>query len=234
VSERLIDEGLALVHASTERGLTLRLLGGAGVVLHCPLGWARGAYRVIGDLDAATRRRDARALASLLREREYRPEARFNALHSDRRLIFYGPAGKLDVFVDSFEMCHRIELAHRLALDSPTLTVTDLLLTKLQVVELNEKDADDAALLIAEHELRRGHGDWIDADYLGAVAGDDWGLWRTLTGTLARLVELRPQVAAQAQALEQILQEAPKTRRFRLRARVGERRRWYELPEEVG
>jgi hypothetical protein len=131
-------------------------------------------------------------------------------------------------------MCHRIELADRLALDSPTLTATDLLLTKLQVVELNEKDADDAALLLAEHEVGRGNGDWIDADYLAAVAADDWGFWRTMTGTLARLVELRPLVAAKARALEHILDEAPKSRRFKLRARVGERKRWYELPEEVG
>jgi hypothetical protein len=103
-----------------------------------------------------------------------------------------------------------------------------------QVVELNAKDAEDAALLLGTHELGHGPGDQVDLDYLARLAGDDWGLWRTLTGTLQRLEELQPDVAERARAVGSALDEAPKTRRFRLRARVGERKRWYQLPEEVG
>src|SRR6202030_4206358 len=122
----------------------LRLLGGAAIILHS----GGRPHRELGDLDAATRRSDGRALAGALATVGYEAEPRFNALHGDRRLIFHGPHGKLDVFVEVFEMCQRIELGPRLPLDSPTLPVSDLLLTKLQVVELNAKDADDAALLL--------------------------------------------------------------------------------------
>jgi hypothetical protein len=234
VTAELVDEGLAVVDEASERGLVVRLLGGAGVVLHCRSTVGEAAHRPIGDLDAATTRRDAKAVAASLRDRGYAPETRFNALHGERRMIFHGPAGKLDLFVDVFEMCHRIDLRSRLELDTPTLSASDLLLTKLQVVELNAKDASDAALLLREHELASGAGDWIDVDYLAGLAGDDWGLWRTATLTLDRLVELEPGVAGRAGALRAALDEAPKTRRFRLRARVGERKRWYEIPDEVG
>jgi hypothetical protein len=234
VTADLVDEGLAVVGEANERGLVVRLLGGAGVVLHCRSAAGEAAHRPIGDLDAATTRRDAKAVGASLRDRGYAPETRFNALHGERRMIFHGPVGKLDLFVDVFEMCHRIDLTSRLELDTPTLTASDLLLTKLQVVELNAKDASDAALLLREHELASGEGDWIDVDYLASLAGDDWGLWRTATLTLDRLAALEPGVAYRAGKLRAALDAAPKTRRFRLRARVGERKRWYEIPDEVG
>ncbi|MGH3042628.1 MAG: hypothetical protein ACRDNG_12985 [Gaiellaceae bacterium] len=234
MTAELLEEGLAVVSEASERSLVVRLLGGAGVVLHCRSILEGGLHRPIGDLDAATTRRDAKAVAALLRGQGYVPETRFNALHGERRMIFHGPLGKLDLFVDVFEMCHRIELASRFELDAPTVTASDLLLTKLQVVELNAKDARDAALILEEHELARGAGDWIDIEYLSSLAGDDWGLWRTATQTLERLAELEPGVADRASALRLALDQAPKTRRFRLRARVGERKRWYEIPDEVG
>jgi hypothetical protein len=130
-------------------------------------------------------------------------------------------------------MCHRIELAGRLGLDSPTIPATDLLLTKLQVVELTAKDASDLAELLSHHALGSGPGDHFDVAYIERLVADDWGLWRTVTGTLARLPELHAGVVEQSQALRKLLDDAPKGRRFRLRARLGERKRWYELPDEV-
>lgn len=230
MSRELIGEGVALVEAAAADGIVLRLLGGAAIVLHAGV----EPYRAIGDLDAATRRSDSRRLGETLNSRGYQPETRFNALHGDRRQIYNGPAGKLDIFVGTFEMCHRIELGPRLELDSPTLTVSDLLLTKLQVVELNDKDAQDACLLLRTHELGQGQGDHLDVGYIDALAADDWGLWRTLTGTLDRIAALAPEIAPKAAALRQSLDDTLKTRRFRVRAKVGERKRWYELPDEVG
>ncbi len=228
-TQALLDEGAALVRSTQQQGSTLRLLGGAAVIMHC----SGTPHREIGDLDGVTRRADVRQLTGVLQQRGYQPETRFNALHGDRRLIFHGSAGKLDIFVDTFDMCHKIELAGRLALDSPTIPVTDLLVTKLQVVELTEKDASDLAELLRHHALGSGPGDHFDVPYLEGLVADDWGLWRTLTGTLARLPELQPGVAEQARALGQLFDDAPKGRRWRLRARLGDRKRWYELPDEV-
>jgi len=230
VSDELVREGRTLVEEADRDGLVLRLLGGAAIVLHT----SGSVHREIADLDAATRGADARRLAETLNRCGYHAEARFNALHGHKRMIFHGPSGKLDVFVDTFEMCHRIDLRPRLELDSPTLTVSDLLLTKLQIVELNAKDAHDVFLLLEHHELAEGNGDHVDVAYLARLAGDDWGLWRTTTRTLNRVAEDEPAVAAKARALRQALDDAPKSGRFRLRARVGERKRWYELPEDLG
>ena len=234
MSAALVAEGVALVGEMDSRDLTLRLLGGAGIVLHCERTLGGTPHREIADLDALIARAQARPVAAALAATGYEPETRFNAMHGDHRMIFHGPAGKLDVFVGAFEMCHRLELNGRLALDTPTLTASDLLLTKLQIVELNAKDAQDAALLLREHALGHGAGDHIDVDYLAGLVAGDWGLWRTTTGTLRRLAELEPEVAPRAHELEVAFDEVPKTRAFRMRARVGERKRWYELPDEIG
>jgi hypothetical protein len=230
VSAGLVAEGVALVDELDARGLTLRLLGGAGVILHC----GGVPHRAVADIDALAPRAQSRRLAAALADAGYEPEARFNAMHGDRRMIFHGPAGKLDVFVGAFEMCHRLELDGRLGLDRPTITVSDLLLTKLQIVELNAKDAADAALLLRVHELGEGAGDHVDVPYITGLTARDWGLWRTVTGTLTRLAELEPDVADKTRALEAAFDAAPKTRAFRMRARIGERKRWYELPDEAG
>ena len=133
----LIDEGIGLAHAADGAGVRVRLLGGVGVVAHCPSTLEGKPHREIADIDVAVPRRDARALAGFLESRGYEANKRFNALHGDTRMIFHGPQGKLDVFVGAFSMCHALELDKRLELDAPALTATDLLLTKLQIAELN-------------------------------------------------------------------------------------------------
>jgi hypothetical protein len=229
----LIEEGIGLAQAADGAGMRLRLLGGVGVVAHCPSMLEGKPHREIADIDVAVPRREARALGGFLESRGYEANKRFNALHGDTRMIFHGPQGKLDVFVGAFSMCHALELDKRLELDAPALTATDLLLTKLQIVELNAKDAHDASVMLSEHPLASGDGDHIDVAYAARLTGDDWGLWRTVTATLHRLAELHPAVADRCRELRAALDAAPKSRRFKLRARVGERVTWYELPEET-
>jgi hypothetical protein len=142
----------------------------------------------------------------------------------------------------------------------PTLPLADLLLTKLQVVKINRKDVLDALVLLAEHPLgdddgaldsTHGRGT-ISVPRIVAITSNDWGWWRTVTGNLEKLgqylaVELREDdldvgggrkvrfdPAAQVEALRAAVDAAPKSARWRLRSRVGDRVAWYAEPEEVG
>jgi len=231
----LLDEGLRLVGLGETAGLTVRLLGGVAILAHCPSIRELGGIREIADLDVVVGSGQGRALARLLKGAGYEPATRFNALHGHRRMLFHGPLGQLDVLVGTFEMCHTLELHARLPLDSPTVTVSDLLLTKLQIVQLNEKDAYDTLSLLTEHELDRAEGDAVNLDYLDRLVAGNWGLWRTLTGTLTRLGQITddPALAAKLSGIAESLERVPKTMKFKLRARVGERVPWYVLPDEV-
>jgi hypothetical protein len=226
-----IREARVLSEAADEQEVALRFLGGAAIAIHCE---REQPHREYSDLDAVTRRRDVRSLTRVLESREYEPDKRFNAVNARTRLVFYGPSGKLDVFVDEFEMCHRIALAHRLDIDRPTLSVTDLLLTKLQVVEMNDKDVVDLTLLLESHEIASGEGDHVNSEYFGELLGSDWGLWKTVSISLGHLRGAVPALGKKLTELESLAESAPRSLRFKMRGMVGERTKWYEEPEEVG
>src|SRR5262249_7990210 len=142
------------------------------------------------DIDLATRKRDATRLEKALLERGYKPNATFNAVNGATRRIYYDTAHRrhIDVFVDQFEMCHVIPIAKTLDAAPITLPLTELLLTKLQIVELNAKDAIDACALLQAGELGdRDDEGTINVARLAALTGADWGLHRTVTITLAKV-----------------------------------------------
>ena len=242
------DEGERLLGLASEAGLVARLLGGVAVYVSCPEAMGRpGLRRAYKDLDLAASRRQSRPLQALLREAGYEPNERFNALHGSSRLLFYdmGNERQLDVFLGTFEMCHKLDLEARLEIGSRALAPADLLLLKLQVVELNEKDATDALALLIQFETRpEDAADCISTDRIARLCAADWGWYTTLGDNLERVrghaASMLPDpadvrtVEERIGALRAAMEAAPKSGGWRLRARVGRRMRWYETPEEVG
>jgi Uncharacterised nucleotidyltransferase len=223
----------AIVARAREAGLTVRILGGVAVALRCPSARAPAPLaREFSDLDLVTDRRSAADLARVLQQEGYAAERRFNALHGHQRQLFFAGERHIDVFVDTFAMCHELRLSERLDLHPETISLADLLLTKLQIAEVNEKDVTDVAALLADHELtddERG----LKVARVAAVLSTDWGWWRTVTENLRVVATLAPHVAERVEALTKRIDAAPKTRRWRLRARLGERVPWREDPEEI-
>jgi hypothetical protein len=205
-------------------------------------GLPRALARDYKDLDFAASKKSAGDLQKLLRDMGYEPHLGFNAMNGRERLLFYdNPNGRqVDVFVSSFRMCHEIPLEKRLAVDEDTVPLAELLLTKLQIVELNEKDVRDTVALLLEHEVTDDDAG-VNASHVAALCAEDWGLWRTISHNLASVREhlgsydvARETVAARVGSLLDRIDQAPKSRSWKLRAKIGERKRWYELPEEVG
>lgn len=242
------EEGHRLLGLASEAGLLVRLLGGVAVQISCPEAMRRPALRrSYKDLDLAASRRHSRQLQALLKEAGYEANERFNALHGSSRLLFYDTANQrqLDIFMGTFEMCHKLDLEPRLRIGGLTLGPADLLLLKLQVVELNEKDATDALALLVEFRISPEDMDGcISTDRIGRVCGSDWGWYTTIGDNLGRVLEHAPLILADAAdvrtveerigTLRAAMDAAPKSGGWRLRARVGRRMRWYEMPEEVG
>jgi hypothetical protein len=241
-----LGEARRLVDAATGRGIALRLLGGLAIGTLCPELPPR--QRADQDLDFGALGSDRRALVDLLAEEGYVADQTFNALYGNKQLYFaHAETGlAVDVLVDKLRMCHTLAFADRLERLPYTLDPMDLLLSKLQIVELNEKDVDDCLRLLVTFPLASTDAaDALDLRVFGSIVGDDWGWWRTVTLNLARIRDVlaqgpRPAIAGgpldpveQLDALEAAAEAAPKSRRWKLRARIGERKRWYEIPEET-
>lgn len=236
-------EGQRVAEAATQTGTPLRLLGGVAVAVQCPSSRTPPLERSYRDIDFATVATAAEATVELLASLGYRGDREFNTLHGHRRLIFLDEENRrhLDVFVEEANLCHRIPLGERIDLVPLTLPLADLAVLKLQVMETNEKDYLDICALFADHELT-GDDNGINIAYIAHLTASDWGLWRTI-GIVAERSERFALglsgfsdgkiAAARLNRLREQLDSSPKSRGWKLRARVGERKRWYELPEEV-
>jgi hypothetical protein len=242
----LIDEGKHLVEAAGNRNLVLRLLGALGIQYRCPGSWsiAERAGRTTGDIDLIGQGRQWSDLVSLFESLEYGVDERWAMLHGKDRLIFFHPTGfRVDVFLDKLNMAHVLELKERLPIHPVTVPLADLLLQKLQIVEFTSKDAIDILVLLREHPL--GNDEIaINTPYLTGLLANDWGFWHTATKNLAHVRdEWLPDLEVLGDGdrnvvrdrLEELLKRVegePKTLKWKLRARLGTRVRWYQDVDE--
>jgi hypothetical protein len=245
-----LPEALQILQEVGKHAIQIKILGGLGVRVLCPDFPPR--QRAGQDIDFACLGKTRRQVAEHLERVGCEPDKRFNNLNGDRQMYFTAPSGRpIDVMVDRLTMCHVLDFRPSFNTASPTLDPADLLLSKLQIVELNAKDAHDIFHLLSGLPVAPASrtGDSIrpsvNPDRFGSVLAADWGWWRTVTGSLDKLPGLlaetptlappqpRFDALAQAKQLRDIADTVQKGAKWKLRARVGEKVRWYELPEEV-
>jgi hypothetical protein len=253
-----LPEAITLARGAADAGLGLKLLGGLAVRVLCPQFPPR--LRAGQDMDFVCLSKGRKNVAAYLEKSGCQPDRRFNNLNGDRQMYFNAPSGRpIDVMVDRLTMCHTLDLRPAFGKLPLTIDAVDVLLSKLQIVELNEKDARDTLHLLSGVPVAGsgaapggsgadgadGGGASIDSERFGKLIGADWGWWRTVTGNLAKLPALadeRPELIppdppldpiAQSRYLLELAESVPKSVKWRLRANVGDRVRWYELPEEV-
>jgi hypothetical protein len=241
----VLPGALRLIEGATVEGVPLRLVGGLAVRVLCPDFPPR--LRENQDLDLASVASARPRLTSFLIERGLDPDRRFNALYGHKQLFFMAPDGRaVDVLIDRLDMCHVLEFKDRIDRMPLTLDVADVLLSKLQIVELTAKDVQDVLYVLSTYEVRPGdEAGTIGLARIAQLLTNDWGWWRTVTLNLDRLRELaegegrhllpqggRFDPLAQIERLLHSADESPKSVRWKIRARVGERKRWYRLPDE--
>jgi hypoxanthine phosphoribosyltransferase len=245
-NEELLQKALQIISEAEKRGIEVRLLGGLAFAY---LSGASDELKVFkrhyNDIDLASTRRQASQLNALLTELGLVPNKVFNALHGYDRLQFFYGQTKVDVFLDEFKMSHYLDLKARLGLSHVTIPVSDLLLTKLQIHELTEKDMLDVASLLAKFKF--GNADsstTIDAGYIANLLSKDWGFYKTATDNIRKIEahvqglnisqEIKSKIIGELEYLLGAIMEKPKSASWKIRAKIGERVRWYALPEEVG
>jgi hypothetical protein len=249
-SEAVQAEAEVLMRLSAERSLTVRLTGSLAVRACCPVhapllaALGRRPYR---DIDLMAYSKQKRQIATLFEERGYvlDPAIRLAQEFGVKRFVYEHPGNglKADVFFDQLVMAHTVDFQGRLELDTPTITVTDLLLTKLQIHEFTANDIIDCIVLLAEREVGTAAPD-INRDYIAGIMRKDWGFYYTTRANLQKVADsladypaLPADVAGSVRdrlgRLDDVIEQAPKTQRWKLRARVGNRVKWYEDVEEV-
>jgi hypothetical protein len=249
-AERPLDdivlEAQRLLGAAVAADVPVRLVGGLAVRAYA------GARPVIDrtykDIDLVTLKGRSKRVGEFMAEMGYEADRVFNTTNGHRRLLFYDPpnARQVDVFVGSFEMCHVVPITDRITLHREAVPLAELFLTKSQIVELNAKDQSDILTILYHHDVAESDGDGaasLNAARVAQLCAADWGLWRTTRMNVERTREAiadgplapdqREVVRDRLDRLWQRIESEPKSARWKLRARVGDKVRWYEEPEEV-
>jgi hypothetical protein len=236
-----IAEAERIGAAAKKAGVKVKLLGGAGIHLHSESATRPPLKRKYGDLDFAIAKKSRKGVLELFPALGYEANDRFNLMNGDSRLYFYDAqnARQVDIFIDVFKMSHVIDLRGRLDHEGPCASPADLLLSKLQIYEVNRKDLIDVTALVLDHFIGTGE-DELDARYMARCLAADWGLYRTVQLNIEKLLHTLEELDVDREAVRKrigeiwaIIDLEPKALKWRLRAQVGDRLQWYELPEEV-
>ena len=239
-------EGYRIVDSAGENNLVVRLIGGLGVAAHDHRPLPPELEREFADIDLVIGRKDGRALSDFLVGIGYEANQRFNSLHGAKRMLFYDKENQrqVDVFVSQFQMCHSLVLEQHLKTHPRSLTPEHLLLTKLQIVEINRKDLLDVLRILYMHwnvDLPN-ECPGFSIERLNEVLSHDWGWFTTVNDNLEKVKSFAPTVLSQEKAdevlksthdLQQRIESSPKSTKWKTRALVGRRKVWYEIPEEV-
>ena len=240
--ELLYQEHRRISSEAQTRGISIRLLGALAFHLRCPqytpLRTQLG--RELSDLDYVALSRQWNGVIDLLTALGYEFDERRAMLHGRDRVLFFHPTGlRVDVFFDQLDMCHRIDFRERLTVDEETISLADLLLEKMQIVRITDKDIIDTVALLLEHPVT-STDQGINADYIARRLAGDWGFYHTLTTNLRRISEefmdrypqldqrARQRVREQIRQLLDRIEAEPKTLKWKARARVGPTVQWYK------
>jgi hypothetical protein len=238
-----VEEAARVVEAADTNGVVLRLFGGVSFWFRCPSARLPALQRKYVDVDFMGHAKQSREIKQLFISLGYVPRDKFNAMQGYRRLIFNDMANqrRVDVFLDVFEMCHSFNLKDRLEVDAQTIPLADMLATKIQIIDVNEKDLKDAVCLFADHDVGASDREMINGAYIASLCAGDWGVYKTFTMNLDRLLAklndfsldggAKATVRDRVNKLRTMIEDRPKDFRWKMRARIGERVKWYELPE---
>jgi hypothetical protein len=244
-----LGQACAAIQAAAERqGVPLRLVGSYAVRTHCErLGHLLDlmARETANDLDFASERKVGKGVQHLFEALGYIADKRLALATDGQHRYFVHPESRLgvDVYFDLMNYCHPVPFANRLAADPVTVPLAELLMAKMQIVQLTEKDIKDTMVLLLEHDLGAGDEETVNIDRITEVLSHDWGFYYTFSQNLAKVAERLPLYEAldpEARAtlderlarLRERIEAHPKDLRWKLRSRVGTRRPWYQDVEE--
>ena len=246
--EKFEGELKRILSASQEAGILMRVIGSLAFQMHCPqFGFLQAAMgRAYTDIDFGAYGRQSKQIQELMTSLGYAENREVYIVSEGARAIFDKPETGLhvDVFYEKLDFCHTIYWKDRLEVDSPTIPLTELLLEKMQIVKINEKDVIDTIMLLLEHPLGDIDKETINVKLAAQLCANDWGLWRTTTMNLDKVRQLaqnyeqlspeqKSKVTAQVDQILVRLEKESKPLAWRLRDRVGDRVKWYKDVDEV-
>lgn len=237
-----LEEGLRLLDEAKKQGIILRVMGSIAIRLHCPSSsdLIEKLNRPITDIDYVGYEKQANKIEAFLNDQGYTSRQLSYSFRQMGRMIFIDPDTKnvIDIFLDKLEMCHTIDYRKRLELDYPTVPLAEILMQKMQIVMLSEKDVKDTIVLFREHDLGDNDDNTINIKHIATILANEWGFYHTFTTNLLKTKNLlkdfsvlsdedREVVCQRIDQALKMIEDEPKSRSWKMRAKIGTKKKWY-------
>ncbi len=244
--EAYLEEARRLVEAAQKQGMVIRVMGPIALHYYFPehvdlyRRMERLGERVFTDIDYAAYGKHRAKLVEFFAREGYDFDKDTMMYFGQERHIYFGDKiPMIDVFYDKLDMNHCVDYRGRLELHPHCVSLTDLLLQKLQIVQINDTDLKDAMLLLLAGQLDETDEGAINLRYLAKRMSDDWGFYHTSTTNLGRVKaaaakvavlsdDMRQTIGQKADRIVAVLENEPKTWKWKLRARTGTKQIWYK------
>ena len=242
--EEIIREANRILEQATIRNVNIKLMGAISFRLQCPnhIDLFNKMKRKLTDIDFISLSEENKNVLKLFKALGYTPDrdVLLSQEYGLSRYMFHHPNSKfhIDVFFDKLKMCHTIDLRERLDIENKTISLSDMLLEKMQIVEINEKDVIDVIVLLLEHDIGNNDRKKVDIKYISKLMSDDWGFYHTSTTNLNKAKNIlerynclstneKLKIIKKIDLILKSLEEEPKTLKWRLRSKIGTRLKWY-------
>jgi hypothetical protein len=246
LDDTIVERALNTVKTAKEIGIVLRLLGSTAIRYHCPAFTSlhkNQLKRRLTDIDFIGYAKQTLQILKLLEKLDYTTGRRTLAMAGAKRYFLYEPKidCHVDVFLDKIEMCHTLNISKRLEIEYPTISPADLLLTKSQIVQMNEKDVKDVIVLLREHKISSNDSDSINSEYIAKLLSKDWGFYYTATTNWDKVKRMLTRyslpredakdVKSKIETILAVVKSKPKTVGWKMRAAIGTKVKWYKEVE---
>ncbi|MEW6623381.1 MAG: hypothetical protein AB1420_09685 [Bacillota bacterium] len=247
-AREFIEEAEKIITLAKEKGVSLRLIGALAFNLHCPkYNYIHEKWgRVFTDTDFVSRVEYGPILKEVYSELGYQDDEMITTLYGSKRMVFDNPDTGFhsDIFFDQLDFCHVLPLRDRLDVDSLTIPLAELVLEKMQIVQINEKDIIDTIMLLLEHPVGESDDEVINAKIAARYLAADWGFWKTVTLNFDKLksilsssdlfcVEEKKVVQERLALLEDYINKEPKPLKWKMRDKIGAKVKWYKDVDEL-
>jgi len=263
-SSRVLRAALEIIEAANERNIVVRILGALAIYLHCKenedtLSFLKNSGRLdtgalFTDIDLIAYSKQRKQVINLMKELNYDENKMINALFGHKRLIYFKDQVKVDIFFDKLEFSHDVDFGSepgkgRLELDYPTITLTDLMLEKLQIHQINRKDIIDMIAILMSHDV----DDYVDREvvnrkYIASILSDDWGFWYDALENLKKVelytakfkeenrikIEHVDRIILNVNKIREAVESSEKTKNWLKRSRIGTSKPWYREVGDIG
>jgi len=243
--DKVLERAYKIIKDAQSKGIILRLLGATAFMTQCKktVGLFDDLGRIITDMDFAAYAKQFKQINDLMDSYGLKLSYGTGSYGARRSIFFDQKTGlQIDIFYDSLSFCHDIYFKDRLEIDPRTIPLAEMLLQKMQIVEINEKDIKDTIILLYTFPVRDSDDKTVNGKYIANIMANDWGFYYTCTTNLKNVrdtfmkkydlsAEMENKVTGEINTLLDMIEKQPKSFKWKLRARVGTSKKWYR---EIG